>query len=41
MAYYKAVSSYCLQCSKNTEDINTRILKTKNNDIIKICYMQQ
>ena len=25
------MSSYCLKCKKNTENINPRVLKTKNN----------
>ena len=28
------MSSYCLKCRKNTENINPRVLKTKNNKTI-------
>ena len=27
---YKTMPSYCLQCRKNTENINPRVLKTNN-----------
>ena len=28
---YKIMSSYCLKCKKNTENINPRVSLTKNN----------
>ena len=30
----KYMSSYCLKCKKNTENINPRVLKTKNDETI-------
>ena len=33
------MSSYCLKCKKNTENINPKVSKTKNGKI-KQCYYQ-
>ena len=33
--------TYCLSCRKNTKDINTKVVRTKNNRLImqSICVM--
>ena len=30
------MKSYCLKCRKNTENINPRVSKVKNQDLLKI-----
>ena len=38
---HNTMSSYCLKCRKNTENINPRVLKTKNDKtmIISKCTL--
>ena len=33
------MKSYCLECRKDTENINPKVSKTSNNGIIKMCNM--
>ena len=33
-------NTYCLSCKKDTRNIDPKVIKTKNNDDIKMIYLQ-
>ena len=34
------MNTYCLSCKKDTRNIDPKVIKTKNNDVIKMFYLQ-
>ena len=32
--------TYCLSCKKDTKNIDLKVVKTKNNDVMKMLYLQ-